>query len=247
MRRPLGNPRQYWLSMIRITLPRERAVYARVHAELMRVAKIASDNVLNGAMVSDESIGHNTRLRVILTAAYANVMPVVGSRIIDAVGKQQKSARDVFEDFMADWIRSMAARRVEELSRTTAKQLAHVIATARSEGLSTTAVASRIRGHFGETIGRSRAMTIARTEVHSAANAAQEMATQSLGRDDAKREWIAASDERTRDDHNAADGQVVGVNEPFDVGGEALMYPGDPSGSPEQIVNCRCVVGLLIP
>jgi hypothetical protein len=38
----------------------------------------------------------------------------------------------------------------------------------------------------------------------------------------------------------AADGQVVGLDEPFIVGGEQLMYPGDPAGSPGNICNCLC-------
>jgi len=29
------------------------------------------------------------------------------------------------------------------------------------------------------------------------------------------------------------------------VGGERLMYPGDPSGSAENVINCRCAVGHI--
>jgi hypothetical protein len=35
--------------------------------------------------------------------------------------------------------------------------------------------------------------------------------------------------------------QVVPVQMPFMVGGEALYYPGDPRGSMWNIANCRCV------
>lgn len=54
------------------------------------------------------------------------------------------------------------------------------------------------------------------------------------------REWVAILDERTRDWHAEADGQRVAIGEPFNVGGEDLMEPGDPAGSPENIINCRC-------
>jgi len=40
--------------------------------------------------------------------------------------------------------------------------------------------------------------------------------------------------------HLAAVGQVRDVNEPFMVGGEALMYPRDPAGSPGNTINCSC-------
>jgi len=66
-----------------------------------------------------------------------------------------------------------------------------------------------------------------------------------------KKRWGAALDDRTRDEHGAADGQEVGVDEKFMVGGEELEYPGDPSGSAENVINCRCsmepVVGGFRP
>lgn len=39
-----------------------------------------------------------------------------------------------------------------------------------------------------------------------------------------------------------ADGQVVPANDPFIVGGEKLMFPGDNTGSPWNVYNCRCAM-----
>jgi len=36
-------------------------------------------------------------------------------------------------------------------------------------------------------------------------------------------------------------GQEREVEEPFDVGGEKLLYPRDPAGSASMTINCRCV------
>lgn len=58
----------------------------------------------------------------------------------------------------------------------------------------------------------------------------------------AVRTWTATLDAHTRPEHAAADGQQVGLSEPFDVGGEQLMYPGSPDGSPGNTINCRCDV-----
>lgn len=53
--------------------------------------------------------------------------------------------------------------------------------------------------------------------------------------------WIATPDNRVRDWHLSMDGQEVDINEPFiDGHGEELDYPGDPSGSPKTVYNCRC-------
>ena len=55
-------------------------------------------------------------------------------------------------------------------------------------------------------------------------------------------QWLATADDRTRDHHSVADGQVVAVGQRFEVGGEYLRYPGDPQVSASNIVNCRCTV-----
>jgi hypothetical protein len=40
--------------------------------------------------------------------------------------------------------------------------------------------------------------------------------------------------------HIAANGQEVDIDKPFIVMGESLEYPGDPNGSPENVINCHC-------
>jgi hypothetical protein len=59
--------------------------------------------------------------------------------------------------------------------------------------------------------------------------------------------WIATLDGATRPTHWAADGQRAPLNGTFLVGGEHLAYPGDPTASPAERINCRCRVGLLGP
>ena len=58
-----------------------------------------------------------------------------------------------------------------------------------------------------------------------------------------RKRWVATKDLRTRPEHGHADGQIVAVDEPFDVGGEKLMFPGDRSNaSGWNIYNCRCAM-----
>lgn len=52
-------------------------------------------------------------------------------------------------------------------------------------------------------------------------------------------------DSRTRPSHVLADGQRVGLTEPFIVGGAPLMFPGDPSGPAGEVISCRCTTLLL--
>lgn len=85
---------------------------------------------------------------------------------------------------------------------------------------------------------RSSAATIARTETISAYNAAAEIV-----RDELRvplKSWLATKDSRTRGAHIDADGQQVPQEGYFEVGGERMQHPGDPSASVANIVNCRC-------
>jgi len=53
--------------------------------------------------------------------------------------------------------------------------------------------------------------------------------------------WVTRHDDKVRPTHAAAEGQTVPIAAAFIVGGEALKYPGDPTGSPGETYNCRCV------
>jgi len=58
--------------------------------------------------------------------------------------------------------------------------------------------------------------------------------------------WLSAKAETSRIEHIEADDRYsanpIPLTEPFIVGGEELMHPGDPSGSPGNIINCLCTL-----
>ena len=91
-------------------------------------------------------------------------------------------------------------------------------------------------------VALNNSIRIARTEGHrvqqSAALDAQKAAKEAGA--DIVKQWDAALDQRTRPAHAEADGQIREVDEPFDVGGEKLMKPGD--GSAANAINCRCCI-----
>lgn len=110
-------------------------------------------------------------------------------------------------------------------------------------------IAERVRDAAGVTEPRAR--VIARTESHGARNtvnaASVRRAASAFGSPSAfARRWQAAEDERTRQTHRDADGQTVPLSEPFTVGRASLDFPGDPSGPPEEVINCRCTTITII-
>lgn len=89
-----------------------------------------------------------------------------------------------------------------------------------------------------------RAVKVSRTLSTAAANGGKLEGWKQSGLVKKKR-WRAANNKRTRKDHREANGQTVDIDKPFNVGGEKLMHPGDPSGSAKQIVHCRCTMQAI--
>lgn len=91
-----------------------------------------------------------------------------------------------------------------------------------------------------------RADTIARTETNAAYINGDWAAAQALGEfGPVEKVWVASIGPRTRVDHAEAHDQTVPMADPFDVGGEAMMFPHDPNASAGNVVNCRCHVEFL--
>jgi len=98
---------------------------------------------------------------------------------------------------------------------------------------------------------QSRAQRIAATTTQTGFEAGQMSAMRELGA--VGRKWLSTRDNRVRPGHLEADseGQTVRLDEPFMVSPRAgrpqearerLEFPGDPSGSPANVVNCRCTM-----
>lgn len=60
--------------------------------------------------------------------------------------------------------------------------------------------------------------------------------------DDVGLMWLSMRDDKVRDTHREADGQVVRYGDLFDVGGSQMQFPGDDSHGADvsEIANCRC-------
>ena len=148
------------------------------------------------------------------------------------------------------------------INQTTEREIAQIMAHAQASGSSVPQIQNQLDAMFEREIsGRLpddpeyewftervppyRVEAIARTETIRSSNAGTTELFKEWG---VKRhEWLSTKDDRTRSyaagdefDHVEADGQVVEVGTPFIVSGEELEYPGDPSGSPGNTIECRC-------
>lgn len=221
----------------RLTFKYERAITKEI-ARTMR-----SIDLKNPLAIHEAETAHEERIRKILTRLWNES----GDALVTyTFGEQKKALYSQFAPtiginaIMGDYLRQYGARKVVQIASTTMRNIRDAINEGIKDGLSETQIADVIRER-APIIAASRSQTIARTETHAAANFAVTESFNSTGIE-AKKEWVASVDERSRESHVDADGQVVGKDEPFNVGGEDLMYPGDPSGSGENVINCRCAV-----
>lgn len=188
-------------------------------------------------------------LEAVFVPHYTKTVDLFGQRILQAFKSHsgyQTKAEDVFSESMRLWIQRTSAEKVTRVSDTTKRQIRKALDEGFGAEMTGSEVAKSIMGKTGGGIARQRATVIARTETHMAANHASHEAAASTGIP-MKRVWISAEDERTRDDHLAADAEShsepVGMNEAFPV--VNLDYPGDPAGDPATTINCRCAVGYI--
>lgn len=187
-------------------------------------------------------------------AVTAEVVPVLSEVVIDAVSWSVQAADTadgaaavVDDGLVGDLVADLAG-----VVASTGVQLAGRVDQA------VTVAAQQVGSVAGEDYGRTLTAAIdgafdwaktavrgqVRTAVERAASAAAHqvaLAAAAAGPGVSK-EWVTCGDDRVRPDHADADGQAVMVDQPFIVGGEELMYPGDPVGSAAQTAQCRCTV-----
>lgn len=91
-------------------------------------------------------------------------------------------------------------------------------------------------------ISDDRAVYIAENEANAIANNVEYR--RAIEKGYTKKTWITKRDKKVRHTHTIADGQTVGILEPFSIGADFMMYPKDYEtygASACEIVNCRCV------
>ena len=98
-------------------------------------------------------------------------------------------------------------------------------------------------------VSRWRSELIARTEVLTASNKGVMLGADSMEAElgiVSMKQWSGRLDGRIREDHRIANGQTVLRTIPFQVGGAAMMQPGDPNGGASQRCNCRCSALIIV-
>jgi len=233
--------------------------YHKLYFELLLKGKIA-----NTVIFKDD-------LKSILNLHYSKVSEKFSTRIVDRIGipvnhremlRSLRTRTGIHSQLRAEESSTViSSTTLKEAHNLYHKSKQNILAAAAAAGLaaSRTKIAEeaavRLMSLFRQRIG-----TISSIETQNIAEFTKNAELEYLHKSDAeidgiklrslnlRKSWSAILDNRTRPDHAAANGQTVAFDQPFEVGGELLMFPGDTSlgASIENIANCRCSLVQLI-
>ena len=191
---------------------------------------------------------HATNLSIIFKANYKRIMKsaidaapltVEGLKTIWFIEKKYDST----EAALLAYVTKYGARKIKDIAKTTESDIRNLIVRAfENEEPEQEVIKAGLKARA---LSAFRADTIARTETSAAAAFASRYTVEKIASQAGltlEKKWMPTLDERTRPAHAAmADSDYIPIDEPFEVDGEQLDYPSDPSGSPENVINCRCV------
>lgn len=214
--------------------------------------KSTDEKTLNAALkrVFDDTM--NESVKTALTPAWLVGMEAGADQAADTIsGKgyvpEEQKLEHVKNPWFAKYLEKYGLLKAKEINTTTYDTLRETLDTSLAEGLSQgeglTKLIERLltetEGVYGN-MTEQRAEVIARTESATSENYGIYATYKIEGVE--KKTWLATRDERTRDAHREADGQTVGIDDPFLVDGEELDFPGDPAGSAGTVIQCRCTM-----
>jgi len=172
-------------------------------------------------------------------------LEAAGVRIAATLGTPDTGQLMAMRAFMTGRIANISTVSADAIN----SELGLVVIGAQSPGDAITAV-NRILGGKAS----ARATTIVRTElgrVFSAASFARMQQAVANGAN-IKKKWIKSGKVHSRPGHDAIDGEVRNIDEPWWVMGKdgemhALMYPHDPTAPASETINCGCVATPVAP
>lgn len=192
-------------------------------------------------------------MAILLKDIYVDAATVYGDKIrIDL--KREKGRMPIgfserIRELITEYYKTDILNMAEDITNTTKDLIREVFTNAYEQGLGIDDIIVQLEG---TDLSKIRARTIARTETVTAANKGAIIVAKETGLL-MNKEWLATIDKRTRHDHSRANGQIVPIDDYFNVGGFNMAQPGDiggkdgqPKTPAKERINCRCTV-LPIP
>lgn len=236
-----------WEAVDAVKVEAEAALQSEVAAVLQRALEAAADRLAPASKADEVLTSLVFDMGELLEDLITSLGPAVAEvvRAGFAAGALRIEADLVFDARRPEVRRIVAdlLAKVESVPTTLQSRLDTIIRDGLANNLTRAQLAGAVYEAAG-TMAASQAEAIAQTTGTGAFEAGQLESYRGGGVTD--KAWLSQRDGNVRPEHDEADGQEVGVDEPFDVGGEALMYPADPAGSVGNIARCRCTSSPIL-
>jgi len=154
------------------------------------------------------------------------------------------------EDYLNQFLLNRA---VVPVTDSTKKLILAILHEAQDKGWGIDRIIQELHNTQQNELNDFRARRIVRTELSIAANHGDNMVQDAVPFD-VDKIWISTHDNRVRDSHEKMDGVTVAGDASFHVpiirkrvqiGIDLMNGPGDPEGSPENVINCRCTRAMI--
>lgn len=94
--------------------------------------------------------------------------------------------------------------------------------------------------------GRARLIAQTETTRHRASSTlAHALLSEKNGNQDLLKQWDTTMDNKERLAHREVNNKTMPLTQPFIVGGETMMAPGDPTARPDNVCGCRCDLRII--
>ena len=244
---------------------RQRYIYwakVKIGKALRTQAKLAADAIEKAVApdVASQAVGEAIdKSKPVITAVYHRlymmIAPVFASKVLASI-KATPAQESQWHRLVNEYLTSPETEsKIVGINDVTKRRIMTVID--ENQGKSLIEIANAIRTNVMlDQISMGRAMVIAHTETVTASNWGSLMGAKTSGAN-VKKQWISTRDNATRGlkptdefDHFHMDSKGAELDGVFDVpmrpsGVEQLQFPGDPTGSAGNIINCRCTIGYL--
>lgn len=240
-----------------------RGYEKRANTELLRVFKGWAKNIRITGQPNqwihqmDKQFNEEDLIKAYIRI-YSEIGLVHGKRIGLAANMSNKEFnpnffKESYEKYIAIYLHKSGMSRIYEIRNSFITFMSDVMTARSLISPDPSTVATWIQKMAGmRKFYRWQALRIARTEATGASNLGGVNAIKDSGYLMDKI-WVSAQDGRTRRqpddlyDHWHMNGKSVGTNEKFKMSStkgsvDELDFPGDPSGHPANIINCRCTL-----
>lgn len=238
----------------------QEAVSDRYEARVATLLRNGMDAMVSGYALSDMvavPLEFREDAKALLSEMWRASAAGSGAALIDEFRgyawpvETKADDEDLWDRIVADFVERFGAVKVQQIVETTRVQLMEIVRDGQGRGLTLEQIAREMRDAVPE-LARLRSHVIARTETHSSSMFAAQ-AVAKTARRPLMKEWVSVEDGRVRStvegdafSHLQMNGIRIPMNEPYMVPTkfgtrEPLMFPGDPNGSPGNVIMCRCV------